>query len=300
MFVKLYPDFLMYHRNVKWNLVSQKEYLEQLYRSYGPGYLATDPLKFVRRFEAPRDREIVGLVTAGLAYGIVEQIFNSLEWILKRIGGHPEQFVRQFDPRRDGKIFNGFVHRFNRGRDLACLFWWQRQILEKEGSLEKFFLRGYRKEDPTIRLALTSFVERMLTLDNAGIYGHKVGARHALPLPASARVRFFLPNPRGGGACKRLNLFLRWMVRRDDGIDLGVWRSVSPAKLVIPLDTHVISAARRLRLTRRKTPDWKMAEEITSRLKRLDPDDPLKYDFSLCRLGMMQHWPLKRAAYLLK
>lgn len=274
-----------------WNLDGQKKFLDELYASYDAKYLATDPLKFVRRFESPRDREIVGLLAAALAYGIVEQIFNSLEKILKIVGPSPEAFVRQFDPSRDGRLFDGFVHRFNRGRDLACLFWWLRQIYESHGSLEAFFLDGYKEADPTVRPALTFFVERMLALDSANLYG----TPH---LPAAARVRFFLPNPRLGGACKRLNLYLRWMVRRDDGIDLGVWPRVSPAKLVIPLDTHVIRAARKLQLTRRKTADWKMAEEITRRLKKLEPEDPLKYDFSLCRLGMMRHWPTKRQAYI--
>lgn len=269
----------------------RKEYLDELYATFDSRYMVLDPLKYVRRFKKKEDQEIMGLVAAGLSYGIVEQIFNSLDWILERVGKQPHKFVRQFDPRRDAPVFKGFVHRFNRGRDLSCLFWWLRQIYEKEGSLEAFFLKGYTEDQESIRPSLTSFVERMLALDNAGLYGSK-------RLPRSARVRFFLPNPRLGGACKRLNMFLRWMVRPNDGIDLGLWRSVSPSKLVVPLDTHIIRAVKKMRLIRRKTPDWKMAEEITQKLKKLDPDDPLKYDFSLCRLGMMQHWPQKREAYV--
>ncbi len=270
-----------------------KEYLDGLNESFDERYLALDPLKYVRRFREKKDQEIIGLVAAGLSYGIVEQIFNSLEFVLKRVGEKPAQFLRQFDPKKDLGRFDGFVHRFNRGRDLACLFWWLRQIYEQYATLEDFFLVGYSKEDLSVRPALTSFVDRMLTLDSAGLYGGK-------KLPNEARVRFFLPHPRRGGACKRLNMFLRWMVRPDDGKDLGLWRSVSPSQLIIPLDTHIIKTVTKLGLTRRKTTDWKMAEEITAKLKRLDPDDPLKYDFALCRLGMMKHWPEKRHAYLLE
>lgn len=270
-----------------------KEYLDRLNESFDERYLALDPLKYVRRFREKADQEIIGLVAAALSYGIVEQIFNSLDFVLQRVGETPARFVRQFDPKKDPERFDGFVHRFNRGRDLACLFWWLRQIYDQYETLEDFFLVGYAKEDASVRPALTSFVDRMLTLDNAGLYGGK-------KLPNEARVRFFLPHPRRGGGCKRLNMFLRWMVRPNDGKDLGLWRSVSPSQLVIPLDTHIINTVKKLGLTRRKTTDWKMAEEITDKLKRLDPDDPLKYDFALCRLGMMQHWPQKRHAYLLE
>jgi len=98
-------------------------------------------------------------------------------------------------------------------------------------------------------------------------------------------VRYFFPRPSKGSGCKRLNLFLRWMVRRD-ALDLGVWRRVSPSKLVVPLDTHVIRVGRCLRLTSYASPGWRMARDITASLRRLDPDDPVKYDYALCHLGM--------------
>ena len=125
--------------------------------------------------------------------------------------------------------------------------------------------------------ALDSFSSRALALDVTAAYGRR---------PRRAGVSYFFPRPSAGSGCKRLNLFLRWMVRHD-ALDLGVWTRVSPAHLVVPLDTHVIRVGRCLRLTRYTSPGWPMALDITSSLRRLDPVDPVKYDFALCHLGMM-------------
>jgi uncharacterized protein (TIGR02757 family) len=127
-----------------------------------------------------------------------------------------------------------------------------------------------------VGLALASFSRRALALDAEGLYGGR-------GLPARAGVRFFFPSPEGGSACKRLNLYLRWMVRRD-GVDLGVWCRPAPRQLVLPLDTHTHAVARRLRLTRYRSPSWNMALDVTRRLRRYDPEDPVKYDFALYRL----------------
>ena len=110
-------------------------------------------------------------------------------------------------------------------------------------------------------------------------------------LPSAAGVRFFLPSPEDGSTCKRLNLFLRWMVRPDDGVDMGLWHGVSPSQLVIPLDTHVSRISISMGLTGRRTVDWKMAREVTARLRAIEPRDPVKYDFALCRLGMLESCP---------
>jgi uncharacterized protein (TIGR02757 family) len=120
--------------------------------------------------------------------------------------------------------------------------------------------------------------QRALALDAGGLYGRG-------PLPRTAGVRYFFPSPRTGSACKRLNLYLRWMVRRE-GVDLGVWRGVDTSALVIPLDAHIYAIARRVRLTRYKSPGWKMAMDITRRLRRFDSRDPVKYDFAFHRLGL--------------
>ena len=160
-------------------------------------------------------------------------------------------------------------------------------MIDRAGSIEEFFLEGDDPAAPDITDALDSFSTRALALD----------LQRGLRPRARQRpgVCYFFPRPSAGSACKRLNLFLRWMVRRD-ALDLGVWTRVSPARLVVPLDTHVIRVGRCLRLTRYTSPGWPMARDITASLRRLDPDDPVKYDFSLCHLGMMNACGFSRAA----
>ena len=152
-----------------------------------------------------------------------------------------------------------------------------RQMLERSGSIEAFFLEGDDAAAPDVSLALDSFSTRALALDLRRAYGR---------VPARAGVCYFFPRPSTGSACKRLNLFLRWMVRRD-AIDLGVWTRLAPARLIVPLDTHVIRLGRCLRLTRYTSPGWRMAADITAQLRALDPVDPIRFDFSICHVGMM-------------
>jgi uncharacterized protein (TIGR02757 family) len=152
-----------------------------------------------------------------------------------------------------------------------------RQMIDRAGTLEGFFLSGYNAAADDVAAALDDFSTRAMALNLKEAYGR---------VPKRAGVCYFFPRPSAGSACKRLNLFLRWMVRRD-ALDLGVWRRVSPAKLIVPLDTHVIRVGRCLRLTDYTSPGWRMARDITASLRELDPDDPVKYDFALCHLGMM-------------
>ncbi len=265
-----------------------KRRLERLYRTYDRGFLESDPLSFVHRYSASEDREVVGLIASSLAYGRVAGIKNSVEKVLAVMEGGPARFVTGFRPHQDGKLFEGFRHRFNTGDDITCLLYFARQMIETSGSIGGFFMRGYSPCQRNIKEALTAFSESVLSLDTARIYGSRGG------LPPGAGVRFFFPSPAGGSPCKRLNLYLRWMVRRGDGLDFGIWKDVSPSKLVIPLDTHIARIAAYLGLTTRKSRDWKMAEEITSSLAVLDPQDPVKYDFALCRLGILDICPQQR------
>jgi uncharacterized protein (TIGR02757 family) len=169
------------------------------------------------------------------------------------------------------------VHRWTRGADLVALLWMLCQMIEQSGSIERFFLAGYSPDAEDVGRALDSFSARALALDMRRAYGR---------VPRRPGVCYFFPRPSAGSACKRLNLFLRWMVR-DDEVDLGVWQRVAPSKLIVPLDTHVIRLGRCLRLTRYTSPGWKMAADITASLRALNPDDPVKFDFSLCHVGMM-------------
>jgi uncharacterized protein (TIGR02757 family) len=259
-----------------------KQLLEDLYRRYSHrDLLSTSALSVPHRYALPEDREIAGFVVASLAYGNVKQIHRSAEAALEAMGPSPARFIRRFVPARDADRFRHFVHRFNTGIDLALLCYLLHQALERRGSLQAFFLDGYDPGHEDIGGALISFVERALSLDVSPFYPSGT-------LPAKAGVRFFFSSPAEGSACKRLNLFLRWMVRRGDQIDFGIWTEVSPAKLILPLDTHVARIVRRLGLTRLKQANWRMATEVTRRLRAFDSDDPIKYDVALCRLGILK------------
>jgi uncharacterized protein (TIGR02757 family) len=240
----------------------------------------------VRRFDRPDDREVVGFCAASLAFGRVASVLQSIERLLAVVGQSPARYVRGFDPRREAPRFDSIVHRWIRGADLVALVWLMKQMTDQAGSIEGFFLEGHDPGAEDVGPGLDSFSRRALGLDLSAAYGRRV--------PKRAGVGYFFPRPSAGSACKRLNLFLRWMVRRDS-LDLGVWTRVSPSQLVVPLDTHVIRVGRCLRLTRYTSPGWRMARDITASLRRLDPSDPVRFDYSICHLGMMNACGFSRA-----
>jgi uncharacterized protein (TIGR02757 family) len=251
--------------------------LDALYGDFNREDSASDPVHKVRPFAESADREIAGFCAAALAFGRVASVLNSIDTLFRILGPHPAQFVRAFDPAAPPPELRAMVHRWTRGVDLAALLWVLRQVLERSGSIEAFFMDGDLANTADVGAALDSFSTRALALDIRRAYGR---------VPKRPGVCYFFPRPSAGSACKRLNLFLRWMVRRDE-VDLGVWTRVTPARLIVPLDTHVIRLGRCLRLTRYVSPGWKMAADITAALRRLDPVDPVRFDFSLCHVGMM-------------
>ena len=251
--------------------------LERLYHDYNREDSAADPVQLVRPYSRPEDREIAGFCAAALAFGRVASVLASISTLFRIMGDRPAQFVRAFDPSQQHPELRAMVHRWTRGVDIAALLWILRQMLERSGSVEAFFTEGFGESDVDVSGALDSFSRRALAVDVRPVYGR---------LPKRAGVCYFFPRPSAGSACKRLNLFLRWMVRSDE-VDLGVWRSVRPGQLIVPLDTHIIRLARCLRLTRYTSPGWKMAADVTTRLRALDPHDPVRFDFSICHVGMM-------------
>ena len=259
--------------------------LESLYRTFDHPDSATDPVHLVRRYRAPEDREIVGFCAAGLAFGRVASVLNSIESLLAVMGPHPAAFVRDFDPAKGLVRLAPLVHRWIRGNDLAALIVILQRMLREAGSIERFFLAADDPASPDVGSALDAFSTRALETDVRSAYGR---------VPKRPGVCYFFPRPSAGSACKRLNLFLRWMVRKDV-VDMGVWTRVSPARLIVPLDTHVIRLGQCLRLTSYQSPGWKMAAEITASLRAIDPVDPVRYDFSLCHVGMMNACGFNRA-----
>jgi uncharacterized protein (TIGR02757 family) len=254
-----------------------KRRLDELYDAYNAEHAVSDPIWIVRRFTRPQDQEIVGFCAAALAFGRVQSVLNSIEGLLRVMGPNPAEYVRSFEPLRDQAALAHLVHRWTRGVDLAALVWILRQMIDASGSIEAFFAERLDSGHETIEAALDAFSERACRLDVSAVYGRRA---------RKPGVGYFFARPSSGGACKRLNLFLRWMVRHD-AVDLGIWKRVRPSQLVVPLDTHVIRVGKCLCLTRYSSPGWKMAADITASLRLLEPEDPIKYDFSLCHLGMM-------------
>jgi uncharacterized protein (TIGR02757 family) len=252
--------------------------LEQLYEAYNREDAAADPIQIVRRYTSRADQEVVGFCASALAFGRVASVLNTVETLARVLGPSPAEYVRRFDPAAPHPELRAMVHRWTRGVDIVALLWLLRQMIERSGSIEGFFLEGYDPAATDISEALDSFSRRALALDLRAVYGRRV--------PARTGVCYFFTRPSAGSGCKRLNLFLRWMVRRD-AVDLGAWPSIPPSKLIVPLDTHVIRLGRCLRLTRYTSPGWPMASEITASLRAIDPVDPVRFDFSICHVGMM-------------
>jgi uncharacterized protein (TIGR02757 family) len=252
--------------------------LERLYEAYNREDAVSDPVQIVRRYTRRDDQEVVGFCAAALAFGRVASVLNTVETLARVMGPEPAAYVRSFDPRGPHPELRAMVHRWTRGTDIVALLWILRQMLDRTGSIEAFFLEGYDPAAVDLGDALDSFSRRAMELDVRAVYGRRA--------PARTGVCYFFPRPSAGSGCKRLNLFLRWMVRRD-AVDLGAWTGVPPGKLIVPLDTHVIRLGRCLRLTRYTSPGWRMAAEITASLRAIAPADPVRFDFSLCHVGMM-------------
>ncbi len=240
---------------------------------------AADPVGVVHGYEGPLDQEIAALVAACIAFGNVKTIRGKLGELLHALGPHPSTAAE--DEARVHRALSRWKHRVFRGEDVACLVVGARRVQRTNGSLGARFAADLA-ETRDLREALSRFCA---AIRDAGGLGRGKTKRRG---PAH-----LLPEPRGTGGSKRLLLFLRWMIRPADGVDLGLW-DVPTSALLCPVDTHIHKLARNLGLTTRKGVTWETAEEITAGLRRLDPVDPVKYDFSLCHMGMLQRCPSRR------
>ncbi|HXX56828.1 MAG TPA: TIGR02757 family protein [Thermodesulfovibrionales bacterium] len=255
---------------------SLKHVLDKFYDDFDfDNRLKHDPIEFPHRYKDRKDREVSAFIASCLAYGRVDLFKPVVERILTIMGKSPYSFLMNFDVKRQGRLF-GFKYRFNESRDIVCLLFITHRLLERHASFERAFKAHYNREDQNTGKALAGLVGEMLSIDTAAVYGKNVHP------PGLAQ---FFPSPAGGSACKRMSLFLRWMIR-DRDIDFGIWKGIPKSKLVIPLDTHIARIGRCLGLTGRKSADWRAAVEITDSLKAFDAEDPLKYDFALCHHGI--------------
>ena len=262
-----------------------KETLDRFYREYNlKSRIEHDPIEFPHRYKKPEDIEIAGLIASSLAYGKVTLFKPVINKILSitSLNGSLQEFIINFELSKDSKLFSGIKYRFNSEKEIIGLIYSIKSALIEYGSLKNLFYSFYNSGDKNITNALTGFVKYFISLDMSAVYDKK---------GQTVGIKQFFPSPAEGSACKRLNLYLRWMVRSDDSVDFGIWNKIPPSKLIIPLDTHMARICTHLGLTHYKTTGWKMAEEITDNLKILDPEDPVKYDFALCHLGISGECP---------
>jgi len=245
--------------------------------------LELDPVAVVHRYPHVLDRELVGLMASAVAFGNVKALRAKLEQALARLG--PDVALGADDEQEVFRRLRGWKHRVYRGEDLARLLIGARRVQRMSGSLGRRFADDLAREGD-LRTALAAFadaVRRAGGLTRAARGDGRKGAAH------------ILADPTGASGCKRLLLYLRWMVRPADGVDLGLW-NIPTSVLLVPVDTHIHKLSRNLGFTRRKDLSWKTTEEITRALREFDPDDPVKYDFALCHLGMLRRCPSRRDA----
>ncbi|MBP9582924.1 MAG: TIGR02757 family protein, partial [Ignavibacterium sp.] len=227
-----------------------KQKLDYHYYSFDRTKLEPDPLQFLHLFKDERDIELVGLISSIFAYGNVKQIENTIKNFIQIFNGKPYLFVKNFSVKKNAAMLNGIKHRFYTEDDIIKLFVVLSKEIKKHKSIKQIFLQAYNISDYNVKNGISNFSIHFLNsfLETFG--------------EISGGIKFMFPLPEKGSSCKRTNLFLRWMVRKDE-LDFGLWNEIPASKLVIPVDTHVARISKKLKLTKSKIANWKMAEEIT-------------------------------------
>lgn len=251
-----------------------KGQLDFVYAHYNKKeYIHPDPLEFLDSYPHSKDREIAALIAASLAYGRVDQILKHVASVFG-IMNASKDIVNTNNPLNSYLVvnsndnivadFKNFKYRFTKGEHMSALLIGMKNMISEFGSLKECFLSAISPDDDTILPAMTMFVQKITEGKNTGN---------------------LMASPQKGSACKRNNLFLRWLVRKDD-VDPGGWDEIPSSKLIVPLDTHMHHAGKILGFTKRKQANMKTAIEITEGFRRICPDDPVKYDFCLTRFGI--------------
>jgi len=258
--------------------------LEKLYRHFNKRELiAPDPLEWVHHYSDQANQEIAALIASSLAYGNVTQILISLKKIFSLLGESPHQFILENKGATIRKKLNGFKHRWHTGDDIAGLLASLGKIYKTHGTLLAFFLEFYKPNQSDLNQSLEGFITAI---------------KQNSPIPIRENL---LPNPALKSACKRLHMFLRWMVRYD-AVDTGLWRVIPASKLIMPIDTHIHQISLAIGLTNRKIANLETAIEITNKFKKISSEDPVRYDFCLARLGINRSTSVKliRSEFLKK
>lgn len=252
-----------------------KQRLDYHYKSFDKSQISPDPLQFLHLYSDRNDIEVMGFIASIFAYGNVKQIINTLNKFVEISESRPFEYIAKFGRHKKDERLKFLYHRFYTPADVVNLFFALEKVFNEYGSLKNLFLQFYKPGDKNIKNALSGFSHYFI---------NQIKTFTQRP-DLSIGAKFMFPLPELGSACKRKNLFLRWMVRKD-GLDFGLWNEIPKNKLIIPVDTHVARVCKKMKLTARKNVSWKMAEEITENLKKFDAEDPVKYDFAICHIGM--------------
>lgn len=246
-----------------------KKILDKLYNKYSHKFSSKDPVWILHGFSDEKDIETAGLITSCYTYGQVDQINRFIHRFLESVNHKVHEFTSNYSEQKDKKYLKNLYYRFNSADDLSLLIKNIRLCIEESGSLKNVFLNKYRQEDKNILNALKHFTASLNRIKSD-----------------KRSYRYLIPSPEDNSACKRLNLYLRWMIRKDE-TDTGIWGDkADKSKLIMPVDTHIYRISTRLGLVKRKSCDMKFALELTEKLRTFDKNDPVKYDFALCHTGI--------------
>ncbi len=255
-------------------MANLKDLLDGFYKGYNfLESILNDPIEFPHKYKDPEDIEIAGFISSLFAYGRVDLFKAVVRELLLRLDKSPYHYLISFNAKKQANIFSDLSYRFNKSKDIVSLLFIIHRVIKEYGSIENAFMNFYNGDMYT---SISLFIRYILSVATSSVYGKHI---HTIGL-----LQFF-PDPKKGSPCKRINMFLRWMVR-DRDIDFGLWKGIPKDRLIIPLDTHIARISRCIGLTERRSNNWKTAEDITDSLKKLDPEDPLKYDFALCHHGI--------------
>ena len=252
-----------------------KQKLDYHYLAFDKSQISPDPLELLHLFNDGLDIEVMGIIASVFAYGNVKQILNAMNKILTIVENKPYEFISSFNTKNLKLKLKNLKHRFYSDEDIITLFSLLCSIYKEFGSLENLFMTTYFSGDENIKNSLSAFSNYFIKRAKEETGNGNI----------NRGVKFMFPSPDSGSACKRMNLFLRWMVRKDE-LDFGLWNKIPTTKLIIPVDTHVARVCKTLKLTSKSIVNWSMAEEITANLKKFDRSDPVKYDFAICHIGM--------------
>lgn len=254
------------------SLFELKVYLDRINDSVEqPEYILSDPVQFIHAFENKKDIEIAGFLAALMAWGRRDIVINKVDDLLQRMNYKPFEFITHYN-QDDYSTLKGFKHRTFKPIDIHGLIFALQNIYQDYDDLEEFWSECYQTGKREDRSVLAVFHDKFFTLSPE----------------LNSRTRKHVSNPENGSTCKRLCMFLRWMIRKNSSVDIGIWNFMDPSALQIPFDVHVARQARRYGLVTRRSNDWKAVTELTDTLKMMSPDDPVRYDFSLFGLGALE------------